>query len=350
MKPVEPRATLGCAVLLPDPYELWSYMFVSRLTQGGASLRAFGSAAIGTAVIAAGLVTTATPASATDGAATVTLTVDGVSTSVTTTTATVSDLLTERSVPFDGTDLISPNFQAPLFDGMSVSWTPAKRVYVRDNGVRTAHKVVGTTVREVTNELNLPTGSAKERRRDAYSYEDAQMYGPGGAQLAADAFVRENSVAIVHKIRFAFRDRYLRIERKVVKDRSPLVRSGGIRVLKDGRDGRQHVVYRKRFVDGELTSKRIVKSNVVRDADRRVVLVGTGPNWGGLAACESGGNPNAVNPAGFYGLYQFSISTWRSVGGRGIPTDYGYWEQTKRAWKLLKISGSSSWPVCGSRL
>ena len=35
-------------------------MFVSRLTQSGASLRAVGSAAIGTAVIAAGLFTTAT--------------------------------------------------------------------------------------------------------------------------------------------------------------------------------------------------------------------------------------------------------------------------------------------------
>ena len=57
-----------------------------------------------------------------------------------------------------------------------------------------------------------------------------------------------------------------------------------------------------------------------------------------------------MNPAGFYGLYQFSISTWHAVGGRGIPTDYGYWEQTKRAWKLYKSSGRSPWPVCGSRL
>ncbi len=325
-------------------------MFVSRLTQSAVSLRAIGSAAIGAAIIAAGLVTTATPASAADGAATVTLTVDGVSTSLTTTTTTVSDLLDEQAISFDSTDLINPGYQAALFDGMSISWTPAKRVYVRQNGERTAHTVVGDTVRQVTDELNLPTGSSRTSRREAYSYEDARMYGPLGAQLAADATVRENSVAIVHAIRFAFPDRYLRIQNKVVKDRSPLVRSGGSRVFQEGHDGRKHVIYRNRFVDGKLTSQRIVKSNVVADAKRRVVRVGTGPNWIGLAACESGGNPNAVNPAGFYGLYQFSISTWRSVGGRGIPTDYGYWEQTKRAWKLYKGSGRSPWPVCGSRL
>ena len=325
-------------------------MFVSRLKQSGASLRSVGTAAIGTAVIAAGLVTTPAPASAEDGVATVTLTVDGVSTSLDTTTTTVSDLLTEQAVPFDASDLVSPGYESPLFDGMSVSWVPAKRVFVRHNGERTAHQVVGDTVRQVTNELNLPTGSTKDSLRETYSFEDTRMYGPKGARLAADETVRENSVAIVHKIRFAFRDRYLRIDRKVVKDRSPLVRSGGVRVLKEGRDGRKRVVYRKRFLDGELTSKRIVKSNVIRDANRRVVLVGTGPNWVGLADCESGGNPNAVNPAGYYGLYQFSISTWRSVGGKGIPTDYGYWEQTKRAWKLYKMSGSSPWPHCGSRL
>ena len=64
-----------------------------------------------------------------------------------------------------------------------------------------------------------------------------------------------------------------------------------------------------------------------------MVLVGTkarpqntpkadGLNWAALAQCESGGNPQAVNPAGpYYGLYQFIASTWRSVGGTGLPTE-----------------------------
>ena len=44
-----------------------------------------------------------------------------------------------------------------------------------------------------------------------------------------------------------------------------------------------------------------------------------GLNWGALANCESGGNPRAVNPAGYYGLYQFDLGTWASVGGSGDP-------------------------------
>lgn len=324
-------------------------MIFSRPTLNAFSLRVVGSA-IGTVIVAASLVTAATPASAADDTATVTLTIDGVSNSVTTAATTVSDLLTQQAISFDSTDLVNPGYQATLFDGLAVSWTPATRVYVRVNGTRTTHKVVGTTVRQVTAELGLPTGSARSTRREAYSYQDARMYGPLGAQLSADETVREDSVAIVHKIRFAFPDRYLRIDHKVVKDRSKLVRSGASRVFKDGSNGRKHVFYRSRYLDGKLTSKRIVQSKVVSHPQRRVVRVGTGPNWIGLAACESGGNPNAVNPAGFYGLYQFSISTWHAVGGKGIPTDYGYWEQTKRAWKLYKGSGRSPWPVCGSRL
>ena len=103
-------------------------------------------------------------------------------------------------------------------------------------------------------------------------------------------------------------------------------------------------------MDGRLVAKRLVRSKVVRHTQNRVVKVGTGPNWTALARCESGGNPNAVNPAGFYGLYQFTRSTWRSVGGKGSPTDYGYWEQTKRAWKLFQRDGRSPWPVCGRHL
>ncbi len=325
-------------------------MLVSHLTERVASLRVVGIAALGTAILAGGVVTTATPASAANGK-TVTLTLDGISTSVTTTAPTVRDLLTEEAIDFDSTDLVSPNYGSDIVNGMTVSWTPAKLVYVRQNGERTEHQVVGTTVREVRKELELPSvDDITFARLEAFSYDNGVVYGPGGRKLSADETVREESVAVVHKVRVAFPKDTLRIKRNVVKDRSKLVRSGGKRIYKDGRNGRKRVVFKKRFVDGDLASKRIVKSRVVKEPKRRIVRVGTGPNWIGLANCESGGNPNAVNPAGFYGLYQFSISTWRAVGGKGIPTDYGYWEQTKRAWKLFKVSGRSPWPVCGSRL
>ena len=305
------------------------------------------SVGLASAALTAGFITTAAPASAADTSR-VNLTLDGVTTSVTTTADTVGELLTERSVPFDGTDLVSPGVKADLFSGMAVSWTPATAITVRRGDTTRSYRVTSSTVRDVRAELALPAPSATRLSRlEAQSFKISRFYAPSGARLTADDMVPDRARAVVHNVRIAFPDGYQRIDRRVVKDKSKLVASGSKRVYKAGHDGRKRVVYRKVFIDGELAAKRVVKSRVVKDARRKVVRLGTGPNWRALARCESGGNPNAVNPAGYYGLYQFSVSTWHAVGGRGNPTDYGYWEQTKRAWILYKGSGSSPWPYCG---
>ncbi|TCM51510.1 transglycosylase family protein [Kribbella sp. VKM Ac-2568] len=69
--------------------------------------------------------------------------------------------------------------------------------------------------------------------------------------------------------------------------------------------------------------------------------------WRKVANCESGGNSRAVNPAGYYGLFQFDMRTWRSVGGSGNPASASAGEQLMRAKKLYSQRGASPWPVCG---
>ena len=66
-----------------------------------------------------------------------------------------------------------------------------------------------------------------------------------------------------------------------------------------------------------------------------------------IAACESGGDPTAVNAAGYYGKYQFDESTWASVGGSGNPAEASEAEQDYRAALLYSRAGSSPWPLCG---
>lgn len=66
-----------------------------------------------------------------------------------------------------------------------------------------------------------------------------------------------------------------------------------------------------------------------------------------IAACESGGDPGAVNAAGYYGKYQFDMGTWASVGGSGNPAEASEAEQDHRAALLYSRAGSSPWPVCG---
>jgi hypothetical protein len=69
-----------------------------------------------------------------------------------------------------------------------------------------------------------------------------------------------------------------------------------------------------------------------------------------IAECESGGDPTAISSSGLYrGKYQFSVATWRAVGGKGDPAKAAEAEQDRLAAVLYKQAGASPWPVCGAR-
>jgi Transglycosylase-like domain len=73
------------------------------------------------------------------------------------------------------------------------------------------------------------------------------------------------------------------------------------------------------------------------------------PQLQAIAQCESGGDPTAIGGGGLYrGKYQFSTSTWQSVGGTGDPAAAPEAEQDRRAAILLARSGPGQWPVCGA--
>jgi uncharacterized protein YabE (DUF348 family) len=133
------------------------------------------------------------------------------------------------------------------------------------------------------------------------------------------------------------------------------------KVVRKGRPGIKTVwiayVPRKRG-----KAKAVITQKVRRKPVARIVAVGpqgggagsaANLNWAALAQCESGGNPRAVNPAGYYGLYQFSPQSWQSAGGTGLPSNASPAEQTYRAQVLYnKVGGrwQGQWPHCGSRL
>ncbi|MGO2750025.1 MAG: transglycosylase family protein [Pseudoclavibacter sp.] len=62
-----------------------------------------------------------------------------------------------------------------------------------------------------------------------------------------------------------------------------------------------------------------------------------------IAQCESGGNPSINTGNGYYGMYQFSLPTWQSVGGTGLPSDASLEEQTMRAKMLQAKAGWGQW-------
>lgn len=78
--------------------------------------------------------------------------------------------------------------------------------------------------------------------------------------------------------------------------------------------------------------------------------VTTGSVWDNLARCESGGNWSINTGNGYYGGLQFTASTWRAVGGTGLPHQNSREEQIHRAQILQARSGWGQWPACTKKL
>jgi hypothetical protein len=72
--------------------------------------------------------------------------------------------------------------------------------------------------------------------------------------------------------------------------------------------------------------------------------------WDRLAACESGGNWSINTGNGYYGGLQFSLSSWRAVGGSGYPHRASRAEQIRRGRRLKARQGWGAWPSCSGKL
>ncbi|ADG73763.1 Transglycosylase domain protein [Cellulomonas flavigena DSM 20109] len=150
-------------------------------------------------------------------------------------------------------------------------------------------------------------------------------------------------------------------------------------VAQAGVPGVRTVVERVTTVDGVEEARVPVSDGITQAPVEEVVRVGTKPrpvvaaapasgasaaagpiaaggsadslNWAALAKCESGGRVDVVSSTGkYHGLYQFSVSTWQSVGGAGLPSQASAEEQTARAKMLYNRSGAGQWPHCGKYL
>jgi hypothetical protein len=110
------------------------------------------------------------------------------------------------------------------------------------------------------------------------------------------------------------------------------------------------------LLKGVATKNGRVRSSTKKDLRRSIGVLkrataapAVSPQLEAIAQCESGGDPTAIGGGGLYrGKYQFSISTWQSVGGTGDPAAAPEAEQDRRAAILLARSGPGQWPVCGA--
>jgi len=282
-----------------------------------------------------------------------TVSVDGKETTYWTTERTVSGALTALGIRADGARL-SASRSLPLGrQGLDLAIVTPKSVMVKADGKASAVTTTAGTVADLLGERALTLRSS-----DKLSVSRGARVTDG--LVVAITRVDRKKATAEEKVGFS----------TLTQTTSSLYK-GQRKVVTEGRTGLRRAVYDLTYVDGKLSKRRLATATVTRAPVARVVQVGTkarpaapraarsggggsvagvdGLNWASLARCESGGNPRAVNPNGHYGLYQFSLSTWRSVGGSGNPINASSAEQTYRAKLLYKKAGAGQWS-CGRHL
>ena len=100
----------------------------------------------------------------------------------------------------------------------------------------------------------------------------------------------------------------------------------------------------------ERTSRGGTRSRLVQA--RTPVMVPGAPDdvWAKLRRCEAGGDYTRNSGNGYYGAYQFSAATWRSLGYPGLPHQASPAVQDEAARKLQHRSGWGQWPACSRRI
>lgn len=338
----------------------------------------------------------------TDQGKDVTLVLDGKPVSVQAGSDDVRGLLADEGVTLTARDLVAPALGTPVTDGQRVVVRFARPLTVTVDGVPRTHWTTELTVDDALQALGIRADDARVSASRSQSLGraglDVSVSHPKSVTLAADGRTRQvtTSAATVGELlteqgvvtRPTDRVSALptspvvqgvvvavtRIDRRqvtltekvappVTERPDPALDSGRRQVLTAGRAGRRTATYTVVLADGEEASRALVSASVDQEPVGRIVRVGTKPvpkissvgggadglNWAALARCESGGNPRAVNPAGYYGLYQFNPSTWRSVGGSGMPHKASASEQLYRAKLLYKKAGAGQWG-CGRHL
>jgi uncharacterized protein YabE (DUF348 family) len=274
----------------------------------------------------------------------VNVTVDGTGKNLWMTATTVSQALDELGVRQDGAEMSVPAGMSISRQGISFTvWTERHITFLVDG----TSKTVATHAATV---------------KDAMAQAGIILKGQDSVSAPLTAVPTDGESISVLRITGTTATTQRSIPFSVTKVQDASLFSGQQQVVTSGQDGTEVVVYAYQTINGVKQSAKQISMTVTKQPVAEVVHVGTKSyptnlsgagqlNWAKLANCESGGNPQAVDSSGtYYGLYQFSIATWQTLGGTGLPSAASSAEQTYRAELLYLRSGSGQWPVCGPNL
>jgi uncharacterized protein YabE (DUF348 family) len=329
---------------------------------------------------------------------TITLSIDGQTQTVHTFAGTVGAVLTADDVATGSKDIVSPapgssassgqtitvRYGRPLslsVDGVTrQTWVhyPTVAGALAELGVRTAgaktsdpltaqiprsglNGLVVYTMRHITilvDGKTLPLQTTAASVSDALSQAGIVLHNQDAPSVPGTSVPTDGETISVNRIFGSTETKQVSIPYKTTQVQNPNAYTGTTSVTTQGVDGEETITYALLTVNGVQQAPKQVSAVVTKQPVNEVVSVGTKSlpssaaslNWAALANCESGGNPSENTGNGFYGMYQFTIGTWDSLGGSGLPSNASAATQTALAEKLYSEAGAGQWPVCGHYL
>ncbi len=343
---------------------------------------------------------------------TVSLSIDGQVQKVHTFGSTVSDALKAEKVQVGAHDVVAPAMDSKLQDGQEIAVQYGRQLTVNADGVKKAFWTTADTVSEALADLGL--------RYDSSAFFSTSRSAPLGREGLDLVVKTPKTVSIVRqgkattsklmvatvgealtaaKIAWDKDDKitpapatvlksgvntigYVKVDLKQVtknekiafgtdKTESATLTEGTKKVTAPGKSGSKTVTYLYTYLDGKLSTTKLLTSKVVNEAVDEKVTVGTKPKpeaetdteeppasgnagaWDRIAQCESGGNWAANTGNGYYGGLQFSSGTWAAYGGRSYAPNAHQASKAQQiaiAEKVRAARGSyADWPVCGKK-
>ncbi len=332
----------------------------------------------------------------------VTLTVDGQASTVSTFGSTVADVLAESEVEVGERDDVTPAVGEEISNGAKIEVVTAKPVNVNVDGDSSTVHTTAATVQELLDELEVTDKSALSAPLTAElaSVGGVTISTPKNVTIAADGKTRKEvstattigdllkehdikvrkddklSVAAKEPVEEGTKVKVTRIDREQVEETESIafgtdettnssMFNDEEKVTRAGEAGERVKVYEIVLTDGKETSRKLVREKVTREPVSQKITIGTkkrpakvnnanvGGAWQALAECESGGNWSINTGNGYSGGLQFSASSWLGAGG-GKYAPYAYMatpsEQIATAEVLRGNGGWGHWPACASKL
>ena len=267
----------------------------------------------------------------------VTLTVDGVVSQQVVFDHTVGQALDALGVaPADGSFVSAKTSTAVPRDGMQLVVSTPKAVTVVADGAAKTLTTTRPTVADVLDEAGVTLDADDEIK-------------PG-----TDAYVTPGEKLRVVRIEKVDKTETVKLEHDTEVRDDPDALMGETEVVTEGKNGKAREQVTLVYADGKLRERVVVASDPVSKPVTEIVSRGTSRTppdsvWDKIAKCESGGNWSINTGNGYYGGLQFSAATWKSVGGPGLPHQNSREVQIKYAKILQARSGWGQWGCAGAR-